>query len=160
MSRRSKPKLKSGRNFKNGQRAYAAGRCVVCHRFGTDGGATGPDLTQVAGRFGLKEMAEALVEPSKVISDQYKASVIQTTDDKTITGKIVNDIGGKYVVVTDPENSSKVVEIKKEDVASVKPSNISLMPEKLLNQLNENEVLDMLAYMLSRGDPNHAMFKK
>lgn len=132
----------------------------MCHRFGTDGGATGPDLTQVAGRFGLKEMAEALVEPSKVISDQYKASVIQTTDDKTITGKIVNDIGGKYVVVTDPENSSKVVEIKKEDVASVKPSNISLMPEKLLNQLNENEVLDMLAYMLSRGDPNHAMFKK
>ncbi len=153
-------KLKNGRDFKNGQRAYAAARCVVCHRMGGDGGATGPDLSQVAGRFGVKELAEALVEPSKVISDQYKASVIRTTDDKTITGKIVNDAGGKYVIVTDPEDSSKVVEIKKDDVATVKPSAISLMPEKLLNQLNENEVLDMLAYMLSRGDPNHAMFKK
>ena len=36
-------------------------------------------------------MAEAIVEPSKVISDQYKASVIRTLDEKTITGKIVND---------------------------------------------------------------------
>jgi hypothetical protein len=53
-----------------------------------------------------------------------------------------------------------VMEIKKEDVESLKPSNISLMPEKLINGLNENEVLDLLAYMLSRGDPNHAMFRK
>ena len=153
-------KLKSGRNFKNGERAYAAARCVVCHRFGGDGGATGPDLSQVAGRFGLKDLSESIVEPSKVISDQYKASVIRTTDDKTITGKIVNESGGKYTVVLDPEDSTKVIELKKEDVADVKPSSISLMPEKLLNQLNENEVLDMLAYMLSRGDPTHAMFKK
>ena len=153
-------KLKSGRNFKNGERAFGAARCIVCHRFGGDGGATGPDLSQVAGRFGLKDLAEAIVEPSKVISDQYKASVILTLDDKTITGRIVNDTNGRYIVVTDPEDSSKVVGLKKEDVASVKPSNISLMPEKLLNELNENEVLDLLAYMLSRGDPKHAMFKK
>jgi len=153
-------KLKSGRNFKNGERAFAAARCVVCHRVGGDGGATGPDLSQVAGRFGIKEMAEALVEPSKVVSDQYKASVIRTLEDKTYVGKIVNDVDGKYTIVTDPEDSTKVAEVKKTDVESVKPSNVSLMPEKLLNSLNEAEVLDMLAYMLSRGDPGHAMFKK
>ncbi|MBN9119101.1 MAG: c-type cytochrome [Planctomycetes bacterium] len=153
-------KLKSGRNFKNGERTFAAARCVVCHRFGGDGGATGPDLSQVAGRFGLKDLAEAIVEPSKVISDQYRASVIQTTAGKPITGRIVNDAGGKLTVVTDPEDSSKVVEVKKDDVESLRPSNVSLMPEKLVNGLNENEVLDLLAYMLSRGDPNHAMFKK
>jgi hypothetical protein len=50
--------------------------------------------------------------------------------------------------------------VNKADVDSVKPSNVSLMPEKLLNSLNENEVLDMLAYMLSRGDANHPMFRK
>ena len=54
-------KLKSGRNFKNGEKAYAAARCVVCHRFGGDGGATGPDLSQVAGRFGLKDLSESIV---------------------------------------------------------------------------------------------------
>jgi putative heme-binding domain-containing protein len=153
------PKLARGRDFKAGERAFAAARCVVCHRVGGDGGATGPDLTQVAGRFGVKELAEALVEPSKVVSDQYKASVVRTVDEKSYVGKIVSDANGKLTIVVDPEDSTKVVEVPKEG-AEVKPSNVSLMPEKLLDQLSEAEVLDMLAYMLSRGDPAHPMFKK
>ena len=153
-------KLKSGRNFKNGERAFAAARCVVCHRVGGDGGATGPDLTQLAGRFGLREIAESIVEPSKVVSDQYKASVVRTIGGMTFVGKIVNDAGGKLTIVTDPEDSTKVAEVKKDEIESVKPSSVSLMPEKLLNALNEAEVLDMMAFMLSRGDPNHPMFKK
>jgi putative heme-binding domain-containing protein len=153
-------KLGRGRNFKNGQRAFAAARCVVCHRVGGEGGATGPDLSQVAGRFGLKDLAEALVEPGKVVSDQYRASVVRTLDEKSFVGKIVNDANGVYTIVVDPEDSTKVVEVKKADVESVKPSAVSLMPDRLLNSLNETEVLDLLAYMLSRGDPNHPMFNK
>jgi hypothetical protein len=53
-----------------------------------------------------------------------------------------------------------VVEVKKDDVDEVKPSPVSLMPEGLLKPLNENEVLDLLAYLLSRGDPTHPMFRK
>ena len=64
------------------------------------------------------------------------------------------------MIVTDPEDSTKVAEVAKDDVESVKPSPVSLMPEKLLQPLNENEVLDLLAYMLSRGDPSHPMFSK
>lgn len=153
-------KLKSGRDFKNGERAYAAARCVVCHRFGGDGGATGPDLSQVAGRFGLKELAEAIVEPSKVISDQYAAHVIVPVAGKQFIGKIANEANGLLTVVVDPEDASKVVEIKVADIEERRVSKVSLMPEKLLDTLNENEVLDLLAYMLSRGDPKHPMFKK
>ena len=153
-------KLKAGRNFKNGEKAYAAARCVVCHRFATDGGATGPDLTQAAGRFALKDLAEAIVEPSKVISDQYKASVIETKGGKTVTGRVVSEVDGKLLVVTDPEDSTKVVEVAKTEVDTNKPSATSLMPAKLIDPLNEAEVLDLLAYILSRGDPTHPAFKK
>jgi putative heme-binding domain-containing protein len=154
------PKLRKGRNFKNGEKMYAATRCVVCHRFGGDGGATGPDLTQLAGRFTLKDLSESIVEPSKVVSDQYKASVVTTAAGKTITGRVVSETGGKLVIVTDPEDPTKVVEVAKDDVESVKPSAVSLMPEKLIQPLNEAEVLDLLAYLLSRGDPAHPMFRK
>ncbi len=153
-------KLKSGRNFKNGEKAYAAARCVVCHRFATDGGATGPDLTQLAGRFALKDLAEAIVEPNKVISDQYKGAVIETKGGKTITGRIVSEASGKLIVVTDPEDSTKVVEVAKADIDTNKPSAVSLMPGKLIDTLNEAEVLDLLAYLLSKGDPTHPAFKK
>ncbi len=153
-------KLKSGRSFENGQRTFAAARCVVCHRFGGEGGATGPDLTQAAGRFSAKDLAEAILEPSKIISDQYRASVIETDSGKVITGRVVNEVGDNIVVVTDPEDSSKVVELSKKSVEGMKPSPVSLMPERLLDPLNENEVLDLLAYVLSRGDANDPMFRK
>ena len=52
------------------------------------------------------------------------------------------------------------VEVKKKDVEEVQPSPVSLMPADLLKTLNEKEVLDLLAYLLSRGDPGHPMFRK
>ncbi len=79
------------RSFSNGEKMFAATRCVVCHRFYGDGGATGPDLTQSAGRFSYKDMVESIVEPSKVVSDQYRASVVSTLSGKKLTGKIILD---------------------------------------------------------------------
>jgi putative heme-binding domain-containing protein len=152
-------KLKSGRNFENGKRTFAAARCIVCHRFGGEGGATGPDLTQAAGRFGARDLVEAIVEPSRVISDQYRASVIATDSGKVISGRVVNESGDSLIVVTDPEDSSKVAEIPRKSIEAIKPSPVSLMPENLLGPLNEDEVLDLVAYLLSRGDATDAMFR-
>lgn len=149
----------TARNFANGQKMFAAARCVVCHRFYGDGGATGPDLTQSAGRFSYKDMAESIIDPSKVVSDQYRASVVFTTDGKTYTGKVVGDTKAGVTILTDPEDSTKVVEVKRADIDEVKPSAVSLMPKDLLKPLNEDEVMDLMAYLLSRGDPNHQMFK-
>ncbi len=149
----------TNRNFKNGQTMFAAARCIVCHRFGGDGGATGPDLTQTAGRFGMKDLVEAIVDPSKVISDQYKATVLQTTDGKTYTGRVVSETGEALTMVIDPEDSSKIVTVKRSDIEEMQVSGTSLMPKELLLPLNEAEVLDMLAYILSRGDAKHAMFR-
>jgi len=42
----------------------------------------------------------------------------------------------------------------------MKPSSISLLPEKLLSPLGADEVLDLLAYLLSRGNSSDAMFRK
>lgn len=151
--------LKS-RNFKNGEKMFKAARCVVCHRFGGDGGATGPDLTQLAGRFNLKDLTDAIVDPSKVISDQYKASIVETKSGKVITGKIVSDSKDSITIVVDPENATKTVEVKKSDIESSQPSLVSLMPNDLLKTLNEDEVRDLLAYLLSRGNPSDAMFRK
>jgi putative heme-binding domain-containing protein len=149
-----------GRNFENGKRTYAAARCVVCHRFGGEGGATGPDLTQLAGRFNLKDLTEAMTDPSKVISDQYKASIIVTGDGVSITGRIVSEDDEEVTLVVDPENSAKVVTIAKAEIDERQASAVSLMPKDLFQQLNQDEVLDLLAYLLSRGNPDDAMFRQ
>jgi putative heme-binding domain-containing protein len=149
----------TNRDFNNGKKVFSAARCVVCHRFGADGGATGPDLTQLAGRFTNQALTESIIEPSKVIADQYKATTI-VVNGKQYNGRIVADLGDKIVVVTDPEDSTKTVELPKAEIESETPSPISLMPVGLLKPLNDHEVLDLLAYLLSRGNPQDPMFNR
>lgn len=148
------------RNFENGRRSFAAARCIVCHRYGDDGGATGPDLTQAGGRFQVKDLVEAIVEPSKVVSDQYKASVVQTADGRVVSGRIVSETPEKILIITDPEDATKFAEVRREDIEEIIPATESLMPKGLLEQLNEQEVLDLLAYTLARGKPSDPRFKK
>lgn len=149
------------RDFENGRRMFAAAQCARCHRFAGAGGATGPDLTNVAGRFQVRDLAEAIVEPSKVISDQYQATVIELDSGKIVTGRVTNESAdGVLTVLTDPVDVTKFVEIKLDDIDVRQASKQSLMPNELINTLNEEEAKDLIAYLLSRGNPNAPMFKK
>lgn len=148
------------RDFENGKKMFAATRCVVCHRFAGDGGATGPDLTQLAGRFNIKDLTEAIIAPSKIISDQYKSSSIATVDGQVVTGRIVAENDTQISVLTDPEDSTKVTDVQKKNIDEILPSSTSLMPKGLLIKLNQDEVLDLLAFLLSRGIKEDGMFRK
>ena len=83
-----------------------------------------------------------------------------TADGTIVTGRVVSENETTYVVLTDPQDSSKVAEIAKDDVEQIDPSPVSLMPANLLDTLNEEEVLDLIAYVLSRGNSQDPMFKK
>jgi len=95
-----------------------------------------------------------------VVSDQYKGSVVQTADGKAFVGRIVSENAERIVLVTDPEDATKFLEIKRSDIEEIVPASESLMPKGLLNPLSESEVLDLLAYTLSRGNRNDSRFKK
>src|SRR5439155_23872340 len=74
------------RDYNNGRQLFGETKCYACHRFNNEGGSTGPDLTALSGRFNVRDLLESIIEPSKVISDQYAAVVIATTDGRVITG--------------------------------------------------------------------------
>src|SRR5262249_14037838 len=59
------------RNFDRGRTLFGEAKCFACHRYDNEGGSAGPDLTSAAGRFSVRDLLESIVEPSKVISDQY-----------------------------------------------------------------------------------------
>lgn len=149
----------SGRNFDNGKKMFAAAKCLSCHRFDGNGGSTGPDLSNVAGRFSNKDLVEAIIHPSKVISDQYRAMNIVTVNGKVLAGRVTSETEKEVTVLTDPVDATKLVTLAKDDIDEMLPSKQSLMPEKLLNTLNKEEVLDLLAFLKSRGNPNAIEFK-
>jgi putative heme-binding domain-containing protein len=150
----------TGRDFTNGRKLFAEAKCFACHRFAFEGAAAGPDLTGVSGRFNKRDLLESIIDPSKTISDQYAAVVILTTEGETVTGRIVNHSGDGIMVLPDMLNpdGQKTVDAKK--VEKIVQSKTSMMPTGLLDTLNENEVLDLMAFLLSRGDSGSPMFKK
>ena len=147
------------RDFDRGRQLFGAANCFACHRFNGEGGANGPDLTGIAGRFSNRDLLETIVDPSKVISDQYAAVVIQTVDGETITGRIINLQGDTMHINTDMLAPGATVNVKRQDVAAMKPSAVSMMPTGLLDTLHDDEVLDLVAFLLSRGDRKNSMFK-
>jgi putative heme-binding domain-containing protein len=150
----------TNRDYDQGRTLFGATNCFACHRFAGEGGSNGPDLTGLAGRFSAKDLLESIVDPSKTISDQYAAVIIRTEGGQTITGRIVNLNGDNLMINTDMLNPGGTVNVKRQDVEAMQPSKVSMMPAGLLDTLNEDEVKDLLAFLLSRGDRGSAMFGK
>jgi putative heme-binding domain-containing protein len=151
--------LKSGkRDYDRGRSLFGGVSCYSCHRFNNEGGGAGPDLSGVSGRFSTRDLLESIVVPSKVISDQYGAVMVSTTDGKVVTGRIVNLNNNTMNINTNMLDPNLQVGIDRTKIEEVKPSPVSMMPEGLLNTLDKNEVLDLVAYLLSRGDRKNPVF--
>ncbi|HWN97167.1 MAG TPA: c-type cytochrome, partial [Methylomirabilota bacterium] len=148
-----------GRNFANGREAYLAGQCAQCHRFNNEGGAVGPDLNGAGAKYSRRDLLESILEPSKVISDQYQNMTVSKKDGEDITGRIVEDTDAKLVIVINPLTGEKV-ELKKSDVNARTPAKLSPMPEGLASVLTKDEILDLLAYIESAGNQQHTAFRK
>ena len=146
------------RDFDHGKKMFAAAKCFACHRFDEQGGAIGPDLTSLAGRFSARDILESVVEPSKQISDQYEAVRIVTEDGKVINGRIVNLARDTYRINTNMLDPAALEIINVNTIDEMTASNVSMMPEGLLDTFEEDEILDLMAYLLSRGDRQSDMF--
>jgi len=149
--------MNKGRSFQKGKEAYALTQCLACHRFGNEGGSVGPDITGAASRFNRRDLLETIIEPSKVISDQYQNLTVTKKNGDDVTGRLVEETDQKVVLVVNPLTGDRA-EVKKSEIAKRAPSKISPMPEGLVNVLTKEEILDLLAYIESGGKKDHAAF--
>ncbi len=140
----------ANRNFDSGRNLYHATNCSKCHRIAGDGGAIGPDLSTAGKKYSVADMLDAIIEPSKAISDQYGSQQLLTADGKVLIGRAV-EIGDEYYVYT-VDSELKPVVVKKEDVEQIVPSKVSQMPAGLVDSLSPDEVKDLLAYLLAAGE--------
>lgn len=147
-----------GRNFEQGKAMYAATTCANCHSMRGEGGAIGPDLTQLYTRFSAKDMLEAIVEPNKAVSDQYAATQYSLKNGNSIVGRLINEDKNFYYVSQNPYAPDILEKIPKKNVVSAKYSPVSIMFTGLINSLNAEELKDLMAYLMAGGNENNAMF--
>ncbi len=132
-----------------GRKVFQAAACYRCHRVAGQGGITGPDLTGVRGRFNIKDLLEATLEPSRVISDQYRAVQIATFDGRLLTGKITDINGNTLLLMNDPLNPADLTMVARDKIEELTWSKVSMMPKGLLNHFTREEIRDLVAFLRS-----------
>ncbi|CAL1519804.1 c-type cytochrome [Chitinophaga sp. MM2321] len=148
----------TGRNFEQGKAMFNTSLCGSCHGMQGEGGVAGPDLTQLGTRFSTKDILEAIIDPSKTISDQYGATVFALKDGGSIVGRLVSQDKDKYIISQNPFAPQTHRELLKKDVTGTKVSTVSVMLPGLINRLNEDELKDLIAYLKSGGNKQDSVF--
>ncbi len=127
-------------------RAVFAKTCVNCHTLYGVGGKVGPEITG-ANRGSIDYLLENILDPSAVIPKEYTASRIVLNDDRSLIGIVKSEVNGVLTVQTDRE----VLTIAVADIASRKASDLSMMPDDILKQVNEHEFRSLIAYLQTQG---------
>ena len=137
------------RDVARGRRVFAAAGCFACHTYTGEGGALGPDLTAAGSRLATRDLLEAIVEPSREISDQYGTSEVALRDGRRLSGRIINYTEQGLVLAENLFDPAQGVRLKESEIVTITPSKISLMPPGLLDTFSASEILDLLAFLQS-----------
>ncbi len=143
-------------SYENGRSLFHSVGCAACHRFAGFGGDIGPDVTSIRNKFDVSYVLESILDPSKVISDQYGSSAVTTKSGAVHSGLVVER--DATLEVYPPDAKAEPVKLKRGEVAKIERVPVSQMPPGLINLLNGDEVRDLMAYLMSAGDPKDKIY--
>ncbi len=165
------------RNYFRGQQLFTTLACSQCHQMGSGMAAAmphhghtmnhgevpslavGPNLDDVIKKYkgDAKLLLHEMVEPSRNIEDKYRKYMFELEDDVYVSGNIVTETESTITIQTGPTAAQAQV-VAKDTILSRRPSPVSIMPAGILNSLDEEEILDLLAYLVAGGKQEHAAF--
>jgi putative heme-binding domain-containing protein len=147
------------RSFSRGETAFYSRACVSCHAVGGKGGRVGPELTSLAGKQKQVDILRSIMYPSEKIDPVFaKVEVEHLESGQLFTGVLIpQDDSNVVYVVEDPLAECEPQVFDRADV-EILPLKVSPMPEDLLRRSSPDEVLDLVAYLFSGGNPEHSVY--
>jgi putative heme-binding domain-containing protein len=147
-----------GRNFNRGKEMFQVAGCYQCHNVQGQGGHVGADLSKVGQEYPGAELLRQILDPSAKIKDEFRVVAVFLKNDQRYKGMIVKREGETIQLAENLQEPDKTISIKKADISRVTPSDVSPMPTGLLVTLSRDEILDLLAFIVSQGNAKHGAF--
>jgi putative heme-binding domain-containing protein len=117
--------------------------CITCHKAGGEGADVGPSLASVKNR-PRDQLLRDILYPSLTFAPQYHQYVIATNDGRLITGLLAASSATSYTI---RRQGGEEVTVLRKDVDELSDTQVSLMPEKLLEGLKPQEMADLLEFV-------------
>ncbi len=126
--------------------------CGQCHKMHGSGQEVGPDITR-NGRASFDQLLSNVFDPSLVIGTAYQAHTVVTDDGRVLSGLVKEDSPQRIILKVE---GGKEELIPRKQVELFQASGLSLMPEKLEQQLSPTELADLFAYLTLDLPPHNA----
>ena len=133
-------------DIRRGQLVFNSAKtnCIACHKVGYVGGLAGPDLTRIGGIRTERDLLESIIFPSASFVRSYEPYRVVTKDDRTLNGVLKKDAPDEIIIVTAADKEERVA---RTDIESISPSTVSLMPAGMEQQLSQQELADLIAFL-------------
>ena len=118
--------------------------CYACHQLYGEGGLVGPDLTG-ANRTDITYLLGNILTPSESIQDDYKMTMVFTEDGQVYSGVVAGEDQRQLTLRI--ANVDEPVTIPKSQITDRELTDLSMMPEGLLDGLSDEEIADLFAYL-------------
>ena len=119
--------------------------CAGCHVLNGEGGNIGPDLTG-SNRDNLDYLLENILFPSAVLADEHRQTTLTMKDGRVLAGVVASRAGRSMILQTAAETTT----VDANDVLREERSTLSLMPEGLLDSIDQTAARDLIAYLMSK----------
>ena len=139
--RNNLPALSLPGNLGRGRDAFER-ECANCHLSGSARGRIGPDLSGVSNR-SKEDLLTSILDPNYAIEDRYRNYFVTTTDDRFFDGILVAESAATVTL----RGETKDISVLKADIAEMRQSSVSLMPEGLEEGLGRQGLADVIAYL-------------
>ncbi|MEZ5354439.1 MAG: c-type cytochrome [Bryobacteraceae bacterium] len=117
--------------------------CAKCHLPRREGARVGPDLAGINMKT-KEELLTAILDPSASIEPRYVNYLVTTKDGRMFDGVLASETAG---AVTLRGGSEQDVTIPRSQIAEIRSSNISLMPEEIEKTIGKQGLADVIAYL-------------
>ena len=134
--------LKMAGDEKNGKKVFDA-NCAKCHMPRAQGGRVGPDLSGVNNKT-KEELLTSILNPSYAIEPHYVHYIVTTKDGQIHDGVIASETPGSITLRGGTENDETIL---RTNIAEVRASSVSLMPEGLEQSMSRQDIADVIAYL-------------
>ena len=150
--------MEKGRSFVHGRELFRTASCISCHKMGDRGADFGPELAKLSADMKPLDILKHILEPSLKIDEKYRATTILTDDGRSITGLVVAESPSEVSIVENPLAKAEPLRIATSAIDERTTSAVSIMPKGLLDKLSRDEVLDLVAYVIARGQESSCLF--
>ena len=117
--------------------------CSKCHAVRGEGGAIGPDLSNLTKR-DYASVLRDVTQPSFAINPDHVTQVVLLATGRVLTGTVRTD--AEQLIVSDQEGKTTIV--PREDVEDIQASELSIMPEGIPKTLGPDRLRDLLTFLL------------